>query len=124
MEKDSFPTLICMCILTIYCERNSTSPDIFLEGLRKTRGHVNEPETQEAVKSSRTYSSKFSSERLKKTMSVRTHGRCVNMVLLHGTCSISMKTLVNVTLENKLKKNSLLNLVLLLFLSYDDVALK
>ena len=60
----------------------------------------------------------------KKTLSVRTHGRCVNMVLLHGTCSISMKTLVNVTLENKLKKNSLLNLVLLLFLSYDDVAFK
>ena len=61
---------------------------------------------------------------MEKTMSVRTHGRCVNMVLLHGTCSISMKTLVNVTLENKLKKNSLLNLVLLLFLSYDDVAFK
>ena len=61
---------------------------------------------------------------IKKPMSVRTHGRCFNMVLLHGTCSISMKTLVNVTLENKLKKNSLLNLVLLLFLSYDDVAFK
>ena len=37
----------------------------------------------------------------KKTMSVRTHGRCVNIFLLHGTCSISMKTLVNVTLGNK-----------------------
>ena len=55
-------------------------------------------------------------------MSFRTHGRCVNIVLLHGTCLISMKTLVSM-LKWKIKKNSLLKLVLLFLLTNHAVLL-